>query len=210
MTDRSKFSVNKLKIDFEAALILSESNQKDVALRPYLSGYEELYKFLIALGTIFSWVASDVKAKMDVLHTAMESLPEEYKSLYSSIAHECPPKGSKSGPLRNLLRLHRALEYIIAFLKAVVTLESDDVPCAPVSQEAYNATLAKYHPWVMQKAALLAMKMLPNRKGLFEIIGANHSRETVEGELHEAIEKMEEAYKRMQGAFDDCNMLSLP
>nr|ACO15163.1 Glycolipid transfer protein domain-containing protein 1 [Caligus clemensi] len=205
-----KFSINKLKIDFGECLITSESGQKDVSPGPYLSGYQELYKFLVALGTIFSWVASDVKAKMDVLQSAMVSLPNEYKSLNTSVAHERPLKGDKGAPLRNLLRLHRALEYIIGFLKAVVKLESDDVPCAPVSQETYNNTLAKYHPWVMQKAALLAMKMLPNRGGLFEIIGSNHNRDSVEEELNEAILKMEEAYNRMQLAFDECGMLNLP
>jgi hypothetical protein len=29
-------------------------------------GYEELYKFLNLLGTVFGWVASDVHAKLEV------------------------------------------------------------------------------------------------------------------------------------------------
>nr|ACO12684.1 Glycolipid transfer protein domain-containing protein 1 [Lepeophtheirus salmonis] len=204
-----KFSVQKLNTDFKKSLIVTEGAD-DVVLSAYLSGFEELYKFLIALGSIFAWVVSDVKAKIDVLHTARKKMPKEYETLSTAISHEKPPRGDKSGPLRNLLRLHRALEYIIAFLKAVVELESDTTPCAPVSQEAYNKTLAKYHPWVMQKAALLAMKMLPHRGGLFEVIGSNHSRETVKDELNEAIEKMDEAYRRMQDSFGKCEMLSLP
>ena len=33
-----------------------------------------------------------------------------------------------------------------------------------VSQEAYKKTLQKFHPWVVQKAALLAMHMLPTKQ----------------------------------------------
>ena len=32
----------------------------------YILGYEELYKFLNLLGTVFGWVASDVHAKLEV------------------------------------------------------------------------------------------------------------------------------------------------
>jgi hypothetical protein len=33
-----------------------------------------------------------------------------------------------------------------------------------VSQESYKKTLQKFHPWVVQKAALLAMHMLPTKQ----------------------------------------------
>ena len=33
-----------------------------------------------------------------------------------------------------------------------------------VSQEAYKKTVQKFHPWVVQKAALLAMHMLPTKQ----------------------------------------------
>lgn len=34
-------------------------------------------------------------------------------------------------------------------------------------QNAYNATLAEHHPWIIQKAAIMAMYALPNKEGLF-------------------------------------------
>ena len=87
------------------------------------------------------------------------------------------PSGS-----RTLLRLHRALEYIIAFLHKLDDIQDADL-CSVISVEAYEATLMKYHPWVVQvfrclismmkhntelhqKAAKLAMKLLPTKGGL--------------------------------------------
>ena len=54
------------------------------------------------------------------------------------------PSGS-----RTLLRLHRALEYIIAFLHKLDDIQDADL-CSVISVEAYEATLMKYHPWVVQ------------------------------------------------------------
>ena len=54
------------------------------------------------------------------------------------------PSGS-----RTLLRLHRALEYIVAFLANMEDLE-DEAYLSTVSREAYEKTLMKYHPWIVQ------------------------------------------------------------
>lgn len=35
-------------------------------------------------------------------------------------------------------------------------------------QDAYNKTLAKYHPWVIKKAAIVAMYTMPTREVLFK------------------------------------------
>merc|ERR1711868_242244 len=63
---------------------------------------------------------------------------------------------------RTLLRLHRALEYITEFLGRLEPLE-DEAYLSTVSREAYEKTLMKYHPWIVQKAAKLAMGMLPTK-----------------------------------------------
>ena len=42
--------------------------------------------------------------------------------------------------------------------------------CCPVSQEAYKATLMKFHPWILQKVALAAMNLLPTKEGLIQKI----------------------------------------
>jgi hypothetical protein len=47
-------------------------------------------------------------------------------------------------------------------LEAVQSIEVSE-KCCGISQEAYKKTLMKFHPWVVQKAALLAMHMLPTK-----------------------------------------------
>ena len=54
------------------------------------------------------------------------------------------PSGS-----RTLLRLHRALEYIAEFLASLEALE-DETYLGQVSKDAYEKTLMKYHPWIVQ------------------------------------------------------------
>ena len=86
-------------------------------------GYEELFKFLNLLGTVFGWVASDIDAKMEILRGLKNGeQSEKYQSVQSMIQYEVDnnlikhkAKDSSTGT-RNLLRLHRALEYIVAFL----------------------------------------------------------------------------------------------
>ena len=59
------------------------------------------------------------------------------------------PSGS-----RTLLRLHRALEYITAFLDRLEGMKDEDY-CSVTSREAYETTLMKYHPWVVQVITIL-------------------------------------------------------
>ena len=98
---------------------------------------------------------------------------DKYENVQDMVAYEVnnklikPTARDSTTGSRNLLRLHRALEYIIGFLKGVPDLEVD-AKCCPLSQEAYKKTLMKHHVWVVQKAALLAMHMLPLKRGLLE------------------------------------------
>ena len=72
---------------------------------------------------MFGWVASDIDAKMEILRGLKNGeQSEKYQSVQSMIQYEVDnnlikhkAKDSSTGT-RNLLRLHRALEYIVAFL----------------------------------------------------------------------------------------------
>merc|ERR1712130_407102 len=80
---------------------------------------------------------------------------EHYQNIKSMIDYEVEhdliktkKKDDPSGS-RTLLRLHRALEYIVAFLANMEDLE-DEAYLSTVSREAYEKTLMKYHPWIVQ------------------------------------------------------------
>lgn len=45
---------------------------------------------------------------------------------------------------------------------------SDSEKTSTCCQNAYNKTLAKHHPWVIKKAAVVAMYTMPTRENLFK------------------------------------------
>ena len=184
-----------------------------------VSGYDELFKFLNLLGTVFGWVASDVDAKLAIIrgHRSGEQA-DKYESVQSMLAHEIEtnmikPKAKDSTTgTRNLLRLHRALEYIISFLEGVPSLENQD-KCCGMSQEAYKKTLMKFHPWVVQKAAMMAMHMLPTKEGLIQKICDAPDEDKIKEvakTLEEAVQAMQKVYEITQELYKEKDLLSLP
>ena len=143
-----------------------------LCLASYVKGYREVYKFLNLLGTVFGWVGSDVWAKIVQLEKYLGGEEKEHyqncKAMieyevitkkkedlltnpYQKVEHDLIKTKKKDDPSgsRTLLRLHRALEYIIAFLHKLDDIQDADL-CSVISVEAYEATLMKYHPWVVQ------------------------------------------------------------
>jgi hypothetical protein len=58
-------------------------------------------------------------------------------------------------------------DFIKLFLQKVNELEDEDKTCS-ACQDAYNSTLANYHPWIIRKGATMAMYALPTRGGLLQ------------------------------------------
>jgi len=209
------FSLDNLKLQFEECL----KDDNTISLEKYILGYEELFKFLNLLGTVFGWVASDIDAKMEILRGLKNGeQSEKYQSVQSMIQYEVDnnlikhkAKDSSTGT-RNLLRLHRALEYIVAFLEGIPALDDKD-KCCSLSQEAYKKTLMKFHPWVVQKAALLAMHMLPTREGLIAIICEPTDEEAIKKSaetLEKAVLAMKKVYDVTQEVYKEKELLALP
>jgi len=209
------FSLDNLKLQFEECL----KDDNTISLEKYILGYEELFKFLNLLGTVFGWVASDIDAKMEILRGLKNGeQSEKYQFVQSMIQYEVDnnlikhkAKDSSTGT-RNLLRLHRALEYIVAFLDGIPALDDKD-KCCSLSQEAYKKTLMKFHPWVVQKAALLAMHMLPTREGLIAIICEPTDEEAIKKSaetLEKAVLAMKKVYDVTQEVYKEKELLALP
>ena len=208
------FDLEKLLKNFEDCI----DSEGRIVLENYIKGYEELYKFLNLLGTVFGWVSTDVDAKLNVIraHRKSES-SDHYQDVRSMLKYEVEaklikPKAKDSGTgARNLLRLHRALEYIIAFLEEVPKLEGND-KCCPASQNAYKNTLQKYHPWLVQKAANLAMHMLPTKAGLIEkICGDDQVKiKRAEEALPAAVKAMQSVYHETNQVYEEYDLLNLP
>ncbi|XP_015794773.1 ceramide-1-phosphate transfer protein [Tetranychus urticae] len=189
-----------------------------LSLDLYIEAYKELQKFFNCLGTVFSFVTSDVESKINILECYRndQNCGADYKTLQSMIEYEAKNNLLKSedrpSGARTLLRLHRALEFISKFILEVSKLE-DLAATGPAARSAYQSTLAKYHPWVIRKTASLAMYGLPNREQLIIRAfggepGGNKALYTQT--MINLAELSETAYNITNKLYEDNNLLDLP
>ncbi|XP_050098448.1 ceramide-1-phosphate transfer protein [Anopheles aquasalis] len=164
----AKFDLRKVHEKFNESL----SEEDDVYVDQYLEAFKELYKFFQLMGTVFGFVSSDVKEKVEILEKlrAKENA-ESFLTIRTMMEYErdsnlLNKKDYVSGS-RTLLRLHRGLDFIQEFLKRIGELEAD-AKTNGVCQAAYNDTLAQFHPWIIRKGANVAMYALPTRDQLLE------------------------------------------
>ncbi|XP_053212565.1 ceramide-1-phosphate transfer protein-like [Panonychus citri] len=184
----------------------------------YIEAYKELQKFFECLGTVFSFVTSDVESKINILETyrndpkcnddyvTLQSMME-YEAKHNLLRSEERPSGA-----RTLLRLHRALAFISKFILEVSKLE-DSAATGPAARTAYQATLAKYHPWVIRKTASLAMYGLPNREQLIvRAFGGEpgDDKDKLTQTMITLAELSETAYNITNKLYEDNNLLDLP
>ena len=213
------FSLDTLQRCFKECLSKHADNQVDIDL--YLRGYEEIYKFLCLLGTVFGWVASDVMDKIDKIRRFRENpdLAAKYVSVGSMIEYELNEvktvkvkKADDGTGTRYLIRIHRALEYVSMFLAKMSEKELHE-KCGPASQDAYKSTMLKYHPWVVQKGALMASHMLPTKEGLIWKIcppGDQSRFEDTLKRLPDLVNDMKNVYESTENIYRKHNLTDLP
>lgn len=180
----------------------------------YLLAYRELSKFFQDLGTVFGFINSDVASKLAIMeeYRANQEVCAHYAKLRVMMAYE-----RKSGAIENqrkpsgsrtLLRLHRALEFIAALFQNLSSA-NDDTKMGGLAQECYERTLAKHHPWLIRKGAVLALYSLPTCKQIFE--KAHTSEKAQLRPLMMAVaEDAQRVYNFAQGVYEENNMLDLP
>uniref|UniRef100_A0A0K0DA31 GLTP domain-containing protein n=1 Tax=Angiostrongylus cantonensis TaxID=6313 RepID=A0A0K0DA31_ANGCA len=132
------FRIETVLKNFEAAS--SEDHNEDVNLVYFIGAYEELTKFIGLLGKIFHFVQIDVREKTNKLQYLWETNPDSYRSVKSMVVFENEKRhypGSKA-----LLALHRALEFIVAFLNALAESTNDE-SVSSICRRTYDDTLAR-------------------------------------------------------------------
>lgn len=165
-----KFDLQKVHQNFLQCLV----GENDVFIDAYLEAFRELYKFFSLMGTVFGFVSSDVKEKVEILQKlrSQKENPEKFETVqimmeYERDANLLDKKDYVSGS-RTMLRLHRGLDFIYVFLKRLGELTEGDAKTNGICQTSYNETLAQFHPWLIRKGAIVAMYALPTRDQLLE------------------------------------------
>lgn len=202
------FDLRLVHDHFDRALLQDD----DIDLRAYLDAYNELYKFFQLMGSVFGFVSSDLKEKIQVLNDLMNRDDRNYTTIKSMIEYEKEnkilDKGDHSNGARTLLRLHRGLDFIREFLRQLGEL-SDSDKTSSCCQDAYNKTLAKHHPWVVRKAAVVAMYTMPTRELLFRKVCGTDVQRNVDV-LPKMLEVTTDVFNRTHNLYDVHQLHSLP
>jgi hypothetical protein len=185
------------------------------------------------MGSIFGFVCSDVKSKIEILEEFRENkeVLDKFESVKKMIVYErdsellCK-KDYVSGS-RTLLRLHRGLgrdqkhvvdfkflfkfllfaDFIRSFLQKLGDLEAND-KTSTVCSQSYNDTLANFHPFLIRKAANLAMYALPTRDNLLQKVCCDV--ESSIKQLPYMLEISNEIYDRVEALYTEFNLHNLP
>ncbi|XP_054857451.1 ceramide-1-phosphate transfer protein [Eublepharis macularius] len=193
------------------------TDQKEILMDPYIAGWKGLVRFLNTLGAIFSFISKDAVAKIQIMESFHSSDQKaQYVTLQSMVKYELasnlvdlkkPGDQSPSG-CRTILRLHRALHWLQLFLEGLRT-STEDSSTSALCAEAYNASLANHHPWIIRKTALLSFYVLPNRNSFLELMNVGTPADAVEM-LEEALPSISKIYDITQALYAQHNLLDIP
>uniref|UniRef100_A0A0K0EK42 GLTP domain-containing protein n=1 Tax=Strongyloides stercoralis TaxID=6248 RepID=A0A0K0EK42_STRER len=206
------FDLSRVTKNFSECL----KDEKDALLREYVSAYEELSKIFAMLGRIFGFVESDVVNKLTILSTCLQNKPETYSTVLTMIQYEC---GGSAKPIdqgsRTLLRLHRALNFIIQFVSGLMHGHCSGVSIHEIVKKAYDETLANFHGFIIRKSVGLAVYGLPERdqiiRKFFRIPECEEiPTERIQSEAEKFHTVAFEVYNRIQIAYETNNILDLP
>ncbi|CAF3434932.1 unnamed protein product [Rotaria socialis] len=193
-------------------------------LGEYVRAYEELCIFVCSLGTVFEWATKDLSNKLIVLKEHQRFDPMNYETIQSMILYEIESGRiqsrdttlfSQTGkPLQNgsrtLLRLHRALAFLSAFLSEMRNA-SDDASSATIACNAYSATLAQYHSWPIRYTIIGAIKVaVPNRQELVNKLLTKRTTDEINTYADEIVQACNMIERTTQELFKTYNLVKLP
>ncbi|XP_006816063.1 ceramide-1-phosphate transfer protein-like [Saccoglossus kowalevskii] len=205
----------------DLALVIKELNEchpeKDtILLDHYINTFTEFARFFDAMGKLFSFVSKDVHEKVGILAKHRQSSHgEKFKTMQSMMEYEIKndlttsksAEGLLSGS-RTVLRLHRALAFIIGMLRKVDG-GSDHDKVSTLAGEAYNDSLAHFHPWLVRKAVGFALYTLPTRKHFMEN-SFKESPEEAHKILPDLLQISDTVYDEVEQLYTKHDLLMLP
>ncbi|XP_048748566.2 ceramide-1-phosphate transfer protein-like [Ostrea edulis] len=185
-----------------------------LVLTDYLEAYHELNRFFRLSGRLFGFVANDLEEKIHVLESHLNGPNgKNYRTIQLMIEFEVTNNITKTkhklpSGSRSLLRLHRGLEFILEFMRRLGN-SSDDDRSSVIAADTYRDTLSKYHPWIVQKMAGVAMYMLPSRRQLFETMCRHDYTHALEL-LSSVVNAGKPVYDTTQNIYAEYGLLDLP
>ncbi|CAF3222581.1 unnamed protein product, partial [Rotaria sp. Silwood2] len=180
----------------------------------YIDGYRELLKFFDQLGYIFKFVKDDVVDKLGILQSFVDKDKKgttHFNTIQKAIDYETEQNLIKTNPqnfTRTLLRLHRALLFLIEFLGGLADRPLSE-NTATIATHCYDATLYNYHGFLIRQSVKLGFLMLPSRRQLDEVIFHGHKTELFE-QYKTFIKIIKQIYDTIQSFYAEKKYLQLP
>nr|XP_018898838.1 PREDICTED: ceramide-1-phosphate transfer protein isoform X1 [Bemisia tabaci] len=203
------FDLDRVRDIFKASLVGAE----DVDLDQYLEGFKELIKFCDLMGSMFSFVSSEISEKIKVLEDLRNGEQrDDFATLFTMTDFETTQKllvkKDYTSGSRTLLRLHRGLDFIRTFLEKLGKLNPDD-STSSIGREAYTKTLASYHSFFIRQGAYIAMYTLPTQKVLLQRVCKEKAATALAG-LPAMLQVTNIVYDRVQAHYKAKDLLELP
>ncbi|ELU10794.1 hypothetical protein CAPTEDRAFT_174770 [Capitella teleta] len=194
----------------------SASADGSLVMRDYIDAFRELCRFFELTGRLFGFVARDLQGKINVMeHHLNSKKAHHYSTIQDMVAFEtatCLTDHKHNNKIpngcRTLLRLHRSFQFILQFMHEL-SLSEDESSVAAIAGDVYRETLARHHPWVIQKMAALALYALPCRKDLIDIM-CRQPHDQVLKLLGEVVEAGQPIYSATDELYEQANLLNLP
>lgn len=194
-----------------------KAKQEDgsILLDEYVRGYDELCIFFDSLGSVFGFITSDVREKIGILqHHRSKENGDKYDTVKRMFDFEVEKEltAAQTKPLsgsRTLLRLHRALAFTMLFMKRLSEAGKKD-SSSTLASEAYNETLSLYHPWLIRKAALLAMYTLASVGDMVKTAAGEVSEDEAKKMLKDAVDAIKPVYDTTEELYTSYDLHGLP
>nr|XP_033781133.1 ceramide-1-phosphate transfer protein-like isoform X2 [Geotrypetes seraphini] len=207
------FQITRLLGAFRSCI----SENGHILLKEYLSGWEELIKFMDSLGMVFGFISQETTTKINIMRGHLTGNSDEYHTLQSMVRYELDrglvnfkelPQDQVPSGCRTLLRLHRALKWLQLFLYKLSTSTSQD-NTGELCALAYEKALAHHHSWFVRQAAALAFLAMPPRRELLQVICVREEEEA-QLVLSTAAKAIVRVYNLTQDVYEAYGMLELP
>ncbi|XP_076066545.1 ceramide-1-phosphate transfer protein [Oratosquilla oratoria] len=188
----------------------------EIHMEGYLRAYSEIIKLIELLGSVFTFVASDVKKKVTILQCYCKGgAGDYYYSLASMIEYEKDNNllTSTTNPsgARTLLRLHRALDFTRNFLLELHKV-SPETGLGSLTRDVYNRALANYHSWSIRQTVKVATLVMSTKEVFVDQLtgGDEKVKKHFESIVLEAVEVMGSVYNATQKLYEEYDLLDLP
>ncbi|CAF3865811.1 unnamed protein product [Rotaria sordida] len=226
LNDINEFNVYRVYDTFIASLRESNNSESPIGTQDYIDGYRELIKFCDSLGYIFKFVKDDVIDKLNILQLFVDKDIENFDTIQKAINYETEYNLIKTNPnnfTRTLLRLHRALLFIIEFLHGLAERPLSE-STTTIATQCYDATLNNYHTikyktnihnrtildaFLIRKSVKIGFRILPSRLQIDEAIFHGHKTELLE-QYKTFIKIIQQIYDTIQTFYTEKKYLQLP